>query len=62
MIGSVAESVRFEQNGFGSTITDGLNLGYWNLLCWLRRLSVVKGTKTDVSLYKRAGDSHKLGL
>ena len=58
----MAESVRFEKNSFGSAITRGLNLGYWNLLRWLCCMSAVKGTKTDVSLYQRAGDSHKLDL
>ena len=59
---SVAESVRFEKNSVGSVITGGLNLGYWNLRHWLCGMSAVKGAKTDVSLYQRVGDSHKLGL
>ena len=46
------ESVRFERNNVGSKIVAELNLEYWNPLCLNCRLFVVKGTKTDVFLYR----------
>ena len=55
----VLESVRFEQNSVGSKMTVELNLEGWNPICLLCRLSVVRGTKTDVFLHKRTVGGHK---